>query len=218
MTSSDASARRPRPAAFLPALLVALLLAALGLPSAARAQSDRFQVDVMAGVGSPRGDLAKVNVDGVMGSLGLGYRITPRLTLRLDGAVDALQRGGSPLGSGTPVPLGGVLGPRTDLWHYMAGVAAELTTPDAGPWEVSALGQVGGTYVDEKGSPAVAPFQGHEATLYGGFMVGYDVIPALTIVARAGSYLLIGKASDPQGSFEGKEFILTDQFGLRLNF
>lgn len=198
--------------------LATLLLVALALPSTATAQSNRFSIDALVGMGSPKGDLAKVNVDGVVGGFGLGYRIAPRLTLRVDWALDALQRGGSPPQSGTPVHLGGDYGPRTDLWHYTAGMAAELTRPDTGPWEVSALAEAGGTWVDEKGAPTVAPFQGQEATLYGGFMVGYDVTPALALFGRAGSYLLLGNATDPNGSFEGKEFILTDVFGVRLTF
>lgn len=201
-----------------PAFLSLCALSLMLLPSPLAAQQHRLSFQLMAGVGSPKGDLAKVNVDGVLGGAGFGYQLTPRISLRVDGALDALQRNGSPVQAPTPLHLGGAYGPRTDLWHYTAGLEVELTPPERTRWNVSAFGELGGTYVNEKGSATIAPVTTNEFTLYGGAFIGYQLSRTFTAFGTAGSYVLLGNASNQKTSFEGKEIILTDAFGLRAYF
>ncbi len=210
------------PLAPLPFFLLALFL--LAPPASLRAQSGPVRegpplsIDAMVAWGSPKGDLAKYNVDGVYWGVGLGWRFSPRFTLRLDGALDKLNRNGSPNGSPTFEHLGGSYGPYTDFWHYMTGISAELTTPGATRWEVAATGELGGTYINEKGSPTIAPFKGSEFTVYTGLQVAYDFTPSFSLFGRAGWYILFGNGKDPAGSYLGKEDLLIDGAGIRVRF
>lgn len=218
MRTHDLRFGRSPLALLAPFCALALLLA----PGAARGQEPPQGIGLsfqgLVGIGSPKGDLGKTTQDGVLLGFGIGYRVSPRVSLRLDGAYDALKPNGSPLRStATKNRLGGTYGPRTNLWHYMAGVQFELTPPDRYRWHVSVLAEAGGTYIDEMGSATIAPARSHELTTYGGAQVGYDLSSNLTAFGTAGAYFIFGDRLDPN-TFEGKEIVVTNALGLKVRF
>jgi hypothetical protein len=90
----------------------------LCLPSVASAQSARFFIDGAGGVALPTGELNKLVNAGPTVGLEIGYRLTDRLALRLNGDVQDFV-GASLSGSVTR-------GPDMRVSHYAAGFQANL--------------------------------------------------------------------------------------------
>lgn len=192
-----------------------LLLAAFAEPTIAQS-TGRAQpagvAEVRAGASSPKGDLGDLNDDGVLVGLGLGYRLLPRVELRAQLDFQNLERGGR------RSLLDGFPGPRTHLWHYLAGLQVELTDPVISKWEIALNALGGGTYLDiEDGPPAVPDFTGHSPTVHLSAQTGYDLFDSATLYARAGGYLMLGDAQEPP-IYLGKEAVLTHSAGLRIRF
>ena len=206
---------------------LAALVALATAPGPAEAQRSwsapvSWEAELFGGAASPKGDLGDVNDDGLLGGLALSYRIHPQLAIRLEGVFENLERGGR------PALLGGVRGPKTDLWHYTIGVEALFTRPVRTDWRLGLQLGAGGTYVDA--GPALVPegvedepdpeiadgFTGHELTARGALIGGYRVADDFTLFARGGLFVLFGDAQDPEGSFLGKEAIFTHEAGVRI--
>lgn len=199
----------------LASLAAALLLLACTPPAAAQS-TGRAQpagvAEIRAGAASPKGDLGDLNDDGVLIGLGLGYRLLPRVELRAQLDFENLERGGR------PGRLGGSVGPQTHLWHYLAGLQAELTDPVISRWEIALSVLGGGTYLDiDDGPPSVPDYHGHVPTVHLSGQVGYDLFDSATLFARAGGYGMLDDRTEPPTYF-GKEFVLTHAAGLRIRF
>lgn len=114
--------------------LAALTALALGnVPAAAQG----FTTEVRGGISFPAGDLAEVTDVGFNGGLGLGWVLSERLAIRADGDLEFLNEDAR----------GGVVMPRTFLWHYQAGLELGLTGADS-DWLIRARGGAGGTTYD----------------------------------------------------------------------
>lgn len=198
----------------LPAAAAALLLAPA--PAALAQSSGRAQpasvAEVRAGAASPKGDLGDINDDGVLFGLALGYRILPRVELRGQLDFENLEPGGR------PSILGGTVGPRTHLWHYLVGAQVELTDPALSKWEIALNALGGGTWLDVRdGPPAVPDYTGHRPTLHLSGQAGYDLFESATLFVRAGGYGMLGdQAEEPV--YLGEEVVLIHSAGLRIRF
>ncbi|HWP38575.1 MAG TPA: outer membrane beta-barrel protein [Gemmatimonadales bacterium] len=105
-------------------LLAALAaLVALAIPSSAIAQ-EKLLVEGQAGVAVPTGTFGKYTVPGPTVGLRFGYRLNDRLVLRADGDFDFVD--GDRLWAMSTAP-------RFQLWHYTAGVEANVNVPSVEP-------------------------------------------------------------------------------------
>ena len=117
---------------------IALALAMLaGAPTGGEAQSN-LSAELRGGLAIPAGDLDEIGETGGGFGVGLGYRIHPRASLRLDGELEVLSED----------LAGRVVMPRTFLYHYHAGLELAVTDPAATPWLVRVRGGAGGTTYD----------------------------------------------------------------------
>lgn len=199
-------------AAALP--LVCLLLLLLLAPAGAAAQQEptRWSVDLRAAFASPKGDLGDVSDDGQVGGVSVGYRVHPRLALRVETSLQNLER------AGRPEFLGGTLGPDIELWQAMLVAHVELTDPRLSRWDVSLHAGAGDSYVDAGPTPVLDPFEEHELTFVGGGSVGYDIGHVLTLFARVDGYGIVADAFGDAPPYMSKEIILNPGAGLRLRF
>ncbi len=191
-------------------LLLPLLSLLLLLPLHARAQAPAgVTTDLRIGLASPKGDLGDLHDEGFFAGAGVGYRILPRLELRLEGGFENLERGGR------PNILGGVKGPEADLWHVTALAAVELTEPGVTPWEVD-VGVGGGAtvFVVERGETIEAQ-RGTWPTVQGAFLVGFHTGGAVTLFLRIDGYLMLEDTAAPAG-YLSKELSLINAAGIRL--
>lgn len=203
---------------FISRLALALALGGLVLslaPAPAAAQPgpyDRWTFDLRMGASSPKSDLGDMADDGQMVGMGLGYRILRRVTLRAEGSLENLERGGD------PALLGGIRGPDIELWRYMAVLHLEMTDPAVSRWEVTVDGGAGGTWIDaSEAPPRIGAFSGHEPTVTAGLTAGYDVGRHFTLFARFDGYLTLGEPGEAP-ELLGKEPTLTHTVGLRLSW
>lgn len=195
-------------------LLAAVLACAL-LPAAAAGQGDgpRWALEVRAGAVSPKGDLGDVADDGQMVAVAVGYRVTRRLTLGAEGALQNLERGGR------PEVLGGGVGPDVELWPYLAVAAFELTEPGASRWEVLVRGGAGGTRVEGDATDRLEAARRDEPTGMAAVDVGFAVGRSALVFVRADGYLILGDSPAPGAPpWLGKETVLTHTVGLRVRF
>ncbi|MFW6193350.1 MAG: hypothetical protein ACOC83_07670 [Gemmatimonadota bacterium] len=172
----------------------------LGQPGGAAAQAvdQPWTVEGRGGISVPAGDLADVFDVGPSFGAGIGYRVHPRVTLRVDGDVGILS-GADDLATGTEAP-------DTRLWHYNGGVEVELTEPGASRWNVTANLAGGATTFDgDDFEPAVTnPATGESVTDFsetyftanGGLKVGYDVTPSVNVFAGGQWYLAFTDEED----------------------
>jgi hypothetical protein len=98
-------------------------LAALAIPASAIAQN-KFLVEGQTGVTVPTGAFGKYTVPGPTVGLRFGYRLNDRLILRADGDFDFVD--GDRLWAMSTAP-------RFQLWHYTAGLEANVTAPRVEP-------------------------------------------------------------------------------------
>lgn len=168
----------------------ALALLGLGAPDSARAQayadSPRWTVDGRGGISVPVSDLSDLPIDDVAptAGVGVGYHLTSRVTLRVDGNVEWF--------SGEEMAAGGS-GPDITLWHYNGGVEVELTEPGAGPWDVSANLAGGATTWDTDtfttGGGGTAEVSETYFTANGGLRAGYDISERVHVFVGGQWYL-----------------------------
>lgn len=196
------------------ALVAALLVGAL-LPGGAAGQEDapRWVLEARVGAVSPKGDLGDVADDGQMVALAAGYRLTPRLTLRAEGTLQNLERGGR------PELLGGGVGPDVEIRHYMAVGTLALTDPTASRWEVLVHGGLGGARVEGDATPRFEAASRDEPAGLAAVDVGYAPARSLAVFFRADGHLILGDSPAPGAPpYLGKETLLTHTAGLRVRF
>lgn len=177
----------------------------------------RWSIDGRAGVGLPVGDLSDFQDAGFAAGLGIGYRVHPRVTLRVDGDVEVLS--GAEIGGSDEFV-------DTNLWHYTGGVEFALTDPTRTPWNVSANVGAGATTFSfdlETEAPGVDDTQTYFSTR-GGLNVGYFVSSGVEVFARGDAHLMFVDEDDFE-SEPGEPPILEDTAwsipltaGLRVHF
>jgi hypothetical protein len=172
-------------------LATALLLVGPGAADAQQVDAKRFSVEPRAGIAIPAGDLSDVVDLGPGVGLGLSYRLTDRLAVRLDGDVDIL--------SGLDASGTGPEGPDFTIFHYGAGLQYALLDPSSNRWAVDVdLGVGASTFdVDEFVSDGeVIDFSETYFTTSGGLQVGYDVAPNVNVFGRGQAYLMFADEED----------------------
>jgi hypothetical protein len=190
-------------------------------PGAAQASANdapgigTWSLDLRIGYAAPTGDLGDVSDEGILGGLGIAYRVGDRLALRSDVTMENLERGGQPR------VLGGVRGPETDVWNIVAGMDLELTEASHTPWSVSTYLLGGISYFDVSGSldgGASVPAQTDwKPTTAVALVVGYAFHPRVEVFARSVIFAMLGdRTSD--GEFLGKEVTVETAIGSRLSF
>lgn len=192
----------------------AALLAATPAPAAAQApEADpSFSVSLRGGFSSPKGDLADLADDGQLLALALGYRVSPRVTLLVEGSLENLEKGGG--GQVLQAPVG----PSIDLWRVMALASVELTEPGASRWEVAVQAGGGPTVMDASAFVASEAITTVEPTLMAGVVTGYDLSRRLTAFVRGGGSIWFDAGGQDDGNYFGKEVTLTHTLGLRVRF
>ncbi len=181
----------------LPALVGAL---ALALPSAARAQvgtaidvARNLSVEGRAGIGIPAGDLADMEDPGFSAGLGVSYKLTDRLRVRADGDLETL------LGKAIPNTLSAY--PDLKLWHYGAGLEADLLRPILIPWRISAgVGAGATTFKFDQATSSNTYF-----TTSGFVRLGYHPLPLMDVFLQARAYLMFTKSQDFTGTPVGSK-------------
>lgn len=178
--------------------LAAMLLAGLPEGAAAQAVDQPWVLEGRGGISVPAGNLADVFDVGPGLGAGIGYRVHPRVALRIDGDVGILS-GADDLATGTEAP-------DTRLWHYNGGVEFELTPPEASRWEVTANLAGGATTFsgDDFAQPLTNPVTGETVTDFsetyftanGGLKVGYDISPSVNVFAGGQWYLAFTDEDD----------------------
>lgn len=183
---AGSGARPPRPRRrFLPA--AAALLASLLLPVPGAAQQ-AVGFEGRLGVGLPAFDLADRVDAGLAVGLDLSYALSSRVSLVAGGDVEFLNGGDDGTGAG---------GPDLDVWHYGAGLEAQLLDPVMTYWRLSLGGGLGGTTfdgVDGGGSRT-------ELSTFGILELGYEVSPEADVYLSLRSYLAFtGDGTDTTAS------------------
>jgi len=204
---------RPKVLGFLAALAVVS-------PGYAAAQS-RLTVDARGGVAVPASDLADLFDVGPSFGAGLAYRLTPRVSLRLDGDVDILNGASGPGGDG----------PDMNIYHYNAGVAVKLIGANTQGLNVDVnVGAGASTFNSDsfQVNGTVRDFSETYFTTNGGVRVGYDVSRSLNVFVGGQAYLMvtddadtavfaqINPAADPNGFDTAWTFPVTAGVALRL--
>ena len=174
-----------------------------------------FGVSVRAGFSHPKGDLGDLADDGWLLGLALGWRVSPRVTVLVEGSLEDLEPGGRILPDAPP--LGGVLGPNVELWRVMAMASVELTDPAISRWEVAVQAGAGGTGVAADAFANGDAFTTVEPTLMAGLLAGYDVTRRLTLFARGGGSIWFD-GTGPGENYLGKEVTFTQSAGVRVRF
>lgn len=165
----------------LAAILAAAILSALGpVPTTAQ---NRVGLEVRAGLGLPAFDLADRADAGTAVGLDLTYALGERVALVLGGDVEFLD--GQRL-EGTDLA-------HRDLtvWHYAAGLEAQLLDPVTTYWRLRTGAGVGGsTYDADGGDSKTTP------ALYGNLELGYEVTPEADLFLGVKSWLGLGGQDD----------------------
>lgn len=155
-------------------------LALMLSPDAADAQ---VNFEGRGGLGVPAGDLSELTKLGGSIGAGVGYWVSPRVNLRLDGDVN-ISRGGDAAGL-----------PDLRLWHYGGGAEVNLVNPVATRWSVLAGFGLGATTL------ATDAFAGGDVTetyfaLNGGLKIGYDVTERVNLFVGGKAYLTFADEAD----------------------
>ncbi|HKK07702.1 MAG TPA: outer membrane beta-barrel protein, partial [Gemmatimonadota bacterium] len=151
-------------------------LALLGAwSSPARAQSafePRFAVDGRLGIAVPFGGLGDLEDMGLGAGIGGAYWFNPRFAVRADWSLDALN--------GNSIPAGQSFRD-LNLWHYTAGMEANLAPPVSGNVKFTVNGGLGLTRVDfNGGGPTHSYF-----TMTGGAKLSVPVSPQVDVFGAA---------------------------------
>lgn len=180
-----------------------------------RSRSGDWSLDFRMGYANATGDLGDLSDEGFLGGLGLSYGISPRVALRSDVSVQRLRR------AGRPRTLGGILGPRTILWHLLGAAEVELTGPDATPWSVWTVLGAGASFLDVTGTldggASVPSQQEWKPTLGLAAKVGYALTRSVEVVGQSEVFLMLGDRTAPE-EYLGKEAVIGTSLGLRLSF
>jgi len=201
------------------------LLAVLAALSVVRpvdaAAQDKLTVDARGGVAVPASDLADLFDVGPSVGVGLAYRLTSRVSLRLDGDVDILNGASGPGGDG----------PDMNIYHYNAGVAVNLIGADTRGWNVDVNVGAGASTFDSDSfqvNGTIRDFSETYFTTNGGVRVGYDVSRSLNVFVGGQAYLMvtddsdtavfaqINPAADPNGFDTAWTFPITAGVALHL--
>ena len=137
------------------------------------------------GVGLPVGDLGDAFDPGGAGDLGVGVRLNPRISLRLDGGAEFLSLEEEvPSFAGTASDL--------TLWHYGATVGLDLVPPMRTPFRVTALLGGGGTTLDFRDADRTETYP----SVNGGLRFGYQVDENVKVFADGRARLAITDEED----------------------
>lgn len=172
-------------------LATALLLIGANGASAQQIDGSRFSIEPRAGVAIPAGDLSDAADVGPSVGIGFAYRLTERLSLRVDGDADIL--------AGLDSEGTGAEGPDVTIFHYGAGVDYALLDPSANQWSVGVnVGAGASTFDVDEFSVGGSPVDFSETyfTINGGLQVGYDVSSAVSVFGRGQAYLMFTDEAD----------------------
>lgn len=137
------------------------------------------------GVGLPVGDLGDAFDPGVAGDLGVGVRLNPRISLRLDGGAEFLSLEEEvPSFAGTTSDL--------TLWHYGATVGLDLVPPMRTPFRVTALLGGGGTTLEFRDADRTETYP----SVNGGLRLGYQLDQNVRLFADGRARLAITDEDD----------------------
>lgn len=205
-----------RPAGPLPALpavgrgavgaACALAVLALAGPVDEAAAQQPLAFELRAGAGLPAFDLADVADPGFAVGLDLSHRVGDRVSVVAGGDVEFLSGEGD----------GVAVGPDLTVWHYGAGLEAQLLDPLRTYWRLSLGGGAGGTTFDvSDGGGSETDF-----SVYGNLELGYEVSREADLFLGVRSWLAFagddGAVSGPSGADALWSFPVTG--GVRLHF
>ena len=184
-----------------------IMVWALLLPNSAAAQrtnrsgtrqepEKKFMLESAGGIALPASRLADVADPGPNVGLQLGYSINRRLALNLLGDVDFLN--GADVSAGTQAP-------DMRLWHYGAGLEANLLRPVAGRsanrWSLRANIGLGATTFNSDRFSAGNAEQDFNHTYFttgGGLRIGYAVTPRFTTYVGSRAYWMAMDKGDTE--------------------
>lgn len=172
-------------------LATTLLLGSTSPANAQQIDEQRFSIEPRAGIAIPAGDLSDVADVGPGVGIGLAYRLTNRLAVRIDGDVDIL--------SGLDASGTGPEGPDATIYHYGAGLQYALLDPATNRWAIDVnLGAGASTFdVDDFSVGGnVVDFSETYFTANGGLQVGYDVTPTVNVFGRGQAFLMFTDEDD----------------------
>lgn len=187
----------------------------LAQESAPPPSSTRWSLDFRMGYANATGDLGDLSDEGIFGGVGISYRVSPRVGIRSDVSLQRLRR------AGRPRDLGGILGPRTDLWHLLGAGELELTDEDATPWSVWAMLGAGASILDVSGTlddgASIPEDTEWKPTLALALKVGYGLSQNVEAFGRSEVLLMLGDRTAPD-EYLGKEAVMGTSLGLRFSF
>jgi hypothetical protein len=188
-----------------------------------------WSMQARVGLLMPLGILTHIERMGGNAGFGVGYRLLPRLELRLDGSVDFLL--------GREAPFTGLLVskmPSMSLWSWRVGLEGWLTPPESN-W-MATVGVLGGATImdtDDSSTFSAAPdgsrdfthtYPGLDASLLVGYRAGDQVVLFLTTRARGvftssqdtQVFSRFSTEMDPAGF--SSAWVLPVQAGIRIQF
>jgi hypothetical protein len=177
------------------AIIAGLALVAWA-PGEAEAQETRdqkrFDAEIHGGLTIPTGELRDVTDAGPTAGISLAYRLTPRLSLRAGGDVEWLQ---------TAELESGIETPDMRLWHYNAGVRADLA-PRLSRWTIQANIGAGATTLDtdefQLDEETGVSLSETYFTVNGGARVGYDLNRNVNFFLGTQAHVIFGDEDDTQ--------------------
>lgn len=122
--------------------LLVVLATTTGLMLVATSSEAQLSVEARGGAAFPMGDLADTADPGFGVGLTVGHPLTNRLSLTLDGGVNAFGEEGR---------FDEFRAFSVAVWHYTAGVRYRLTDATATPWMVALTGGLGASTLDSDG-------------------------------------------------------------------
>lgn len=114
-------------------------------PIQPRAETPTVKFDARAGAAFPAGDLADVADPGFTAGLGVGFFLSPRVVLRLDGDMSRLS---DLNGNDFQQDVGDFFEGNLNLWHYNGGVEFNLVDPRTRNFDVLLSLGAGATTID----------------------------------------------------------------------
>lgn len=191
---------------------VACVLGALALaaPAGEAAAQQPLAFELRAGAGLPAFDLADRAAPGFAFGLDLSHRVADRVSVVAGGDVEFLP--------GEDVLTVGGVAPPPDLtvWHYGAGLEAQILDPRRTYWRLSLGGGAGGTTFDASDGGGSET----DLSVYGNLELGYEVSREADLFLGVRSWLAFagddGAVSGPSGADALWSFPVTA--GVRLHF
>lgn len=164
------------------ALATPILALTLVAPAGVSGQEQPLAFEVRAGVGLPAFDLADRADPGPAVGLDLAYRVSPRVSVVAGGDLELLNGDQD----------GAVRRPDLSVWHYGAGLEAQLLDPRRTYWRLSAGLGAGATTFDGAGSgPSTT-----EPAVYGGLELGRDASEEVDVYVGLRTWLAFAGVSD----------------------